>query len=86
MKNLFARRTAAPGRAAEVKSWLGQHLDLGEADVVTVAELACHEPDCPPVETALTVHRPDSQRRSWHIHKPLSHVEKADIVNALTDE
>ena len=45
MKNLFARRTP-PGRAGQVKAWVTQHLALAEADLVTVAELACHEPGC----------------------------------------
>ncbi|MCG8359206.1 MAG: hypothetical protein MI920_26885 [Kiloniellales bacterium] len=83
MKNLFARRTA-PGRASEVKAWVSEQLALGEDDLVTVAELACHEPGCPPFETVLTVHGPDSHRRTWHIHKPLSEVDIADIVAAMT--
>lgn len=85
MKNLFERRTA-PGRAAMLKGWVTEHLHLSEADIVTVAELACHEPGCPPVETVVTVHRSDSQRRTWHIHKPLAEVEQADIVTTLAAE
>ena len=83
MKNLFTRRTA-PGRASEVKAWVSEHLALGETDLVTVAELACHEPGCPPVETVVTVHGSDSDRRTWHIHKPLSEVEVTDIVDVVT--
>ena len=52
---MFAHRSAAPGRGAEVKEWVSKHLDLGEDDLVSVAELACHEPGCPPVETVVTV-------------------------------
>ena len=66
MKNLFARR-GTPGRASQVKAWVSQHLALTEADLVTVAELACHEPGCPPIETVVTVHEPEGQQRSWHI-------------------
>ena len=82
MNNLFARRTA-PGRAGDVKEWVTECLSLTEADLVSVAELACHEPGCPPVETVVAVHASDGQRRQWHVHKPLSEVEKADIVSAL---
>lgn len=85
MKNLFARRTA-PGRAAMVKRWVIERLDLGEADLVTVAELACQEPGCPPVETVVTVHAADGQRHAWHIHKPLAEIDQADIVTALTEK
>ena len=85
MKDLFARR-AAPGRAGEVKAWVTDHLGLAEADLVTVAELACHEPGCPPVETVVTVHPSDGERRSWHVHKPLAELDKKDVVTALSSE
>ena len=83
MRNLFAR-SKAPGRAAQVKDWASQHLELTEADLVSVAELACHEPGCPPVETVVTVHGSDGERRTWHIHIPLSDINQADIEAALT--
>ena len=63
MKNLFARR-GMPGRASQIKAWVFQHLALTEADLVTVAELACHERGCPPVETVVTVHELEGQQRS----------------------
>ena len=53
MKNMFARQNVR-GRAGEVKAWVVRHLELSEEDLVTVAELACVEPDCPPVETVVT--------------------------------
>ena len=85
MKNLFARR-ATPGRAGEVKAWVTEHLGLAEADLVTVAELACHEPGCPPVETVVTVHASGGERRSWHVHKPLAEIDETDVVTALNSE
>lgn len=78
MKNLFAR-SKAPGRAASVKAWVIERFDLSEADLVTVAELACYEPGCPPVETVVTLHGPDGQRHAWHIHRPLADIDQADI-------
>ena len=84
MKNLFARR-GTPGRASQVKAWVSQHLALTEADLVTVAELACHEPGCPPIETVVTVHEPEGQQRSWHIHRPLAEIDQAAIFTALTE-
>ena len=83
MKNMFAPRERSPGRAAEIKAWVSQRLDLGESDLVSVAELTCHEPDCPPVETVVTVHRDDGERVSWKIHKPMSEGCQSDINNAL---
>ena len=80
MKNMFARRTAN-GRAGEVKAWVTKHLALSQEDLVTVAELACVEPDCPPVETVLTVYDAEGRRRSWHIHHPLDKIDEAMVVS-----
>jgi len=85
MIDLFTRRTA-PGRAGQVKIWITEHLSLAQTDLVTVAELACHEPDCPPVETVVTVHTSADQRRVWHIHKPLADIDKTDILAAVTEK
>jgi len=85
MKNMFAPRKNSPGRASEIKTWVGQRLELGENDLVSVAELTCHEPDCPPVETVVTVHHDDGTRGSWKIHKPMSEVSQSDISDALAN-
>ena len=82
MKNMFARRTAN-GRAGEVKAWVTKHLVLSQEDLVTVAELACVEPDCPPVETGLTVYGAEGRRRSWHIHQPLDEIDEAMVVTSI---
>ena len=86
MKDLFARRATPPGRAREVKAWVSEHLGLAEADLVTVAELACHEPGCPPVETVVTVHASGGERRSWHLHKSLAEIDEKDVVTVLSSE
>jgi hypothetical protein len=85
MTSLFSRR-AVPGRAGQVKAWVTEHLGLTEADLVTVAELACHEPGCPPVETVVTLHGTGGARRSWRMHKALAEVERTDIVVTLQRE
>lgn len=85
MKNMFAPRDRSPSRASEIKAWVDEQLDLRENDLVSVAELTCHEPDCPPVETVVTVHRDDGERGSFNIHKPMSEVSQSDINDALPD-
>ncbi|MEL6467505.1 MAG: hypothetical protein AAFQ58_21280 [Pseudomonadota bacterium] len=79
MKNMFAPRERSSGCAAEIKAWVSKHLELLEDDLVSVAELTCHEPDCPPVETVVTVHRNDGERETWKIHKPMSEVSQSDV-------
>ena len=82
MMDLFTRR-APPGRAGMVKGWVTERLGLMDADLVTVAELACHEPGCPPVETVVSVHKADGGRRDWRIHKPLADIVEADVERAM---
>ena len=50
---------------------------------MTVAELACVEPDCSPVETVLTVYGAEGRRRSWHIHQPLDEIDEAMVVTSI---
>lgn len=85
--NLFDRRRT-PGRAAAVKAWVTAALDLGPDDLITVAELACHEPGCPPLETIVTVHPSSGQtssgdRQEARFHKPLAEVSEDDIQEAF---
>jgi hypothetical protein len=81
---MFAPRKRSSGRAAKIKVWVSKQLELGENDLVSVAELTCLEPDCPPVETVVTVHHNDVARGSWKIHKPISEVCQLDINDALS--
>ena len=84
MKNMFAPRERSSGRVAKIKVWVSKQLSLGEKDLVSVAELTCHEPDCSPVETVVTVHHDDGTRGSWKIHKPMSEVCQTDVIDALS--
>ena len=83
MSIMFSRRTAR-SRAGEVKGWITKHLNLSDEDIVTVAELTCVEPGCPPIETVVTVHGEDGVRRSWHIHQPLSQIDEALVVASIS--
>lgn len=47
---------------------------------MTVAELRCAEPGCPPVETVVAVlGAPGGSPRQWKIHKPMSEVTRGDV-------
>ena len=83
--DLFKRRKSS-GRAGSVKAWVIEGLGLDEDDVVTVAELACHEPDCPPIETLISVHKVDGSRRDWRMHKPISEITQSDIEKNIVGE
>ena len=80
--DMFNRRTSS-GRAGSVKTWVIEGLGLNDSDLVTVAELKCHEPDCPPIETLISVHNSDGNRRDWRIHKSIADIAKVDVQKIL---
>ncbi|MBL6765896.1 MAG: hypothetical protein ISQ14_13155 [Verrucomicrobiae bacterium] len=66
-----------------IKAWVESSLQLPEGVVAHVAELRCHEPDCPDFETVITLMCTDSsQNRSVKLPKALTDVIEADISSA----
>lgn len=81
--SLFDRRSPLAAVAArQVKAWVAEILWLDDETVVTVAQLACREEGCPPVETSIGVLLPGRSQRA-SIHKPVHEVTRADVEQAL---
>ena len=53
---------------------------IPEKSILSMAELSCHEPNCPPVETVFTVRTSDGSIKDWRISKSASEIEIKDIV------
>ena len=83
--DMFNRRPSS-GHAGSVKTWVIERLGLDDSDLVTVAELVCHEPDCPPVETLISVYDIDGNRRDWRMHKSIAEITKSDVQNNVAGE
>ncbi|MGE0400286.1 MAG: hypothetical protein AB7T06_26465 [Kofleriaceae bacterium] len=60
-------------------------LGLDDSVVVTVNELQCSEPGCPPIETVIGVLAPGANRQ-FKVHKPLMDVTDHDLQSALRGE
>ena len=52
---------------------------ISEDSTISVAELRCHEPNCPPVETVFTVRSSDGSIKDWRISKSASEIQIKDI-------
>jgi len=63
-----------------VKRALLDALDLPEDAWVTVAELACREADCAPLETVVGLLRPGSPQRQHTVHKRTSDIQPEDLM------
>ena len=71
-------------RATEIADLARASLGLSADAAVTVSQVACREPGCPPVETVIAVlGRP---ARRWTIHRPLIEVDDALVTSLLTHD
>ncbi|MCK8782279.1 hypothetical protein M0654_20060 [Rhizobium sp. NTR19] len=73
------------GRTREIKAWAREVFRLPEDAVVSVNELACHVPGCPPKETVVLMMFRD-QTVQVSIHKAILEVTKEDIGQALSTD
>ena len=56
MLGLFKRKPPAdPVVTERLKAWVAALMDLSDNDTIMLAELACHDPGCPDLETVITV-------------------------------
>ncbi len=65
-----------------IKGWVRATLDLPQAAIVSVNELACTLPDCPPRETVILV-MCDGRTDQVSIHKPISQVTEGEVGKAI---
>ena len=58
-------------------------LALGDGFSVTVSEIACPDPGCPDLETAILIMHPDAKSCAVKIRKPIAAVTEQDVREAL---
>jgi hypothetical protein len=77
------RRTPPRDREAVERIKAVALLALGDGSSVTVSEIACPDPGCPDLETAILIMHPDSKTRAVKIRKPIAAVTEQDVREAL---
>ncbi|MEO4043472.1 hypothetical protein AAFN47_17905 [Hoeflea sp. CAU 1731] len=82
----YERPAGVPEHAAKIKSWVRQALRLDKDTVISVNDLACNQPDCPPRVTVVLVLQKDAPARKFEIHKALLETNEQDVLSAITDE
>jgi len=84
MNNPLARNgSALVSQARLLKQWARDLLNLRADDIVTVSELSCALPDCPPRETVIVILSASGDIRQLSIHKALLEVDHDDIVRVI---
>ena len=73
------RRPARGAQAARIAAMVRAHFGLSDAWVVTVAELQCQVPGCPPVETVALMWDAGGTAHRLRVFRPLDEVQADDL-------
>ena len=79
MVGMFDRKSKNPEALRNLKSLFIKKYNLHESTILSVAELSCHEPGCPPIETVITARAVDGSVKNWKLHKSIVEIKKIDI-------
>jgi hypothetical protein len=80
MLGLFNRRPRPDAEAVtRLKGWVADLMTLGDKDHIAIAELACHEPGCPDLETVVTVTHADRRRFVLRFPSAVAEVSEAEV-------
>ena len=74
-EGMFNRKTR-PNIIRDLKQLVLKKFNLPESTILSIAELSCHEPGCPPTETDVTAREADGRVTNWRIHKPITKFKK----------
>ena len=61
----------------QVKKWIYQAFQLDEEVSISLSQLQCTEPGCPPIETVINLMTNPVQQ--YKIHKSIAEIEYSDI-------
>ena len=63
----------------KLKIQISKKYQLPESTIISIAELACHEPGCPPIETIITSRAEDGSMQNWRVGKSIDKIEESDL-------
>ncbi len=85
MQGMFNRKRPDANAVRNLKKIVAEQFELPNDTTLSVAELNCHEPGCPPTETVITARLPDGTTTDWRVTKPVAGIQETDI-NKLTEK
>lgn len=72
-------RTGVAEAVERIKGWTRQALGLAETTVVSVLELPCQAPGCPPTSTVILILEDPKSARRTMVHGAIGEVGEADV-------
>ena len=79
MVGMFDNKKTNPEIIRNLKAIFTEKFYISKDSIISVAELRCHEPNCPPVETVFTVRTTDGSIKDWRISKFANEIQIKDI-------
>ena len=81
--NLFkqSRPTTNPAATQQIKTWVYDALSLSAEVPISISQLQCHEPGCPPIETVIAVMAQPTQ--TYKIHAAAADINQLQVIEAL---
>ncbi|MEM6593110.1 MAG: hypothetical protein AAF892_16170 [Cyanobacteria bacterium P01_D01_bin.71] len=73
-----------PVALQQLKTWIYDLLKLDPEVSISVSQLQCQEPGCPPIETAITILSQPTQQ--YKIHKALDDIKQVDVIRLFQTE
>jgi hypothetical protein len=68
---------AEPEQIQQIKSWVYRILGVDTGIPISISQIACKEPGCPPIETVIAVMTHLVQQ--YKIHKAVNEIDEVDI-------
>lgn len=82
MSFLEPRSRIDSATAGRIRDWARQRWEVPVDGSVTVTELRCSEPDCPPLETVVIVSPRPGETFQRKVHKPAAELTYVDLEDA----
>ncbi|NJR62391.1 MAG: hypothetical protein HC769_28400 [Cyanobacteria bacterium CRU_2_1] len=81
--NLFSqdKPKADPEKVRDIKNWVYRILEVDSDIPISISQLACKEPGCPPIETVIAIMSTPVQQ--YKIHKAVNDIDEIDICNLI---
>ena len=76
---MFDHKNTNPEIVRNLKNKITDKLKLPESTMLSIAELNCHEPNCPPKETVITTRAMNGSVESWRIAKSITDINLDDL-------
>ncbi|MGB3614376.1 MAG: hypothetical protein WBA10_11350 [Elainellaceae cyanobacterium] len=81
--SLFKQQKPAadPEKLRQIKTWVYEALTMPDQVPISVSQLQCYEPGCPPIETVIAVMSQPPQ--TFKIHGAVAAIAQGDVKAAV---